>query len=109
MELKLLEPMRAQFTLGSEKMSLGGFQAVDRARLKALSGEQLSQLAATDELELVYLHLQSMRNFGLVKDKLIVTKPAQPEPAAETAPEQEPAAARPARKAARGEAGAAAA
>ena len=45
--MKLLEPMRAQFTLGSEKMSLAGFQAVDRARLKALPAEALAQLAAT--------------------------------------------------------------
>ena len=59
-----------QFTLGSEKMSLGGFQAVDRAKLKALSGEALAQLAATDELELIYLHLQSLRNFNTLKDRL---------------------------------------
>lgn len=82
-ELKLLEPMRAQFTLGSEKMSLGGFQAVDRQRLKSLPAETLAQLAATDELELVYLHLQSLRNFALVKDKLVVTRKAD---AAEDAP-----------------------
>jgi hypothetical protein len=79
----LLEPMRAQFTLGSEKMSLGGFQAVDRQKLKALSGETLAQLAASDELELVYLHLQSMRNFALVKDRLIGTRPAPGAPQAE--------------------------
>ncbi|MBK6006651.1 SapC family protein [Ramlibacter ginsenosidimutans] len=77
-ELDLLEPMRAQFTLGSEKMSLGGFQAVDRAKLKALSGDTLAQLAATDELELIYLHLQSMRNFSVVKDKLVLTRSQQP-------------------------------
>jgi hypothetical protein len=77
-ELNLLEPMQAEFTLGSgEKMSLTGFQAVDRKRLKALSGEVLAQLAATDELELIYLHLQSMRNFSEVKDRLIVTQGAQ--------------------------------
>lgn len=96
-ELKLLEPMRAQFTLGSEKMSLGGFQAIDRQKLKALTGDQLAQLAATDELELVYLHLQSMRNFALVKDKLIVTRPAdaasdqEPQAAADSAPAAKPA------------------
>lgn len=77
-ELDLLEPMRAQFTLGSEKMSLGGFQAVDRAKLKALPGDTLAQLAATDELELIYLHLQSMRNFSVVKDKLVLTRSQQP-------------------------------
>lgn len=86
-ELDLLEPMRAQFTLGSEKMSLGGFQAVDRAKLKALSGDTLAQLAATDELELIYLHLQSMRNFSVVKDKLVLTRSQQPrEEQAEEAP-----------------------
>lgn len=70
--LNLLEPMQAQFTLGqSEKMSLGGFHTVDRARLKALPAETLSELAASDELELIYLHLQSMRHFNDIKDRLM--------------------------------------
>jgi hypothetical protein len=72
-ELDLLEPMQAQFTLGSgEKISLTGFQVVDRKRLKELPAESLSQLAATDELELIYLHLQSMRNFSDLKDRLVL-------------------------------------
>jgi hypothetical protein len=98
-ELDLLEPMQAQFTLGSgEKMSLGGFQVVDRKRLKALPAETLSQLAANDELELIYLHLQSMRNFTEVKDRLMVRSisssgEAQPEASAQAAPaDDEPAA-----------------
>jgi hypothetical protein len=63
-ELGLLEPMQAQVEVrGGEKLSLGGFRAVDRAKLKALPGDKLSELAKTDELELLYLHLQSMRNF----------------------------------------------
>jgi hypothetical protein len=113
-ELKLLEPMRAQFTLGGEQMSLGGFQAVDRARLRALSGDDLAKLASTDELELLYLHLQSMRNFSMVKDKLILTRRAEAaaEPAAASEPADaaaEPVANQPrSRKAARGEAGMAA-
>ena len=78
-ELKLLEPMQAEFTLGSgEKMALTGFLAVDRARLKALPAQDLSELAATDELELIYLHLQSMRNFTGLKDRLVQSQPAQP-------------------------------
>lgn len=87
-ELKLLEPMQAQFTLSNgQKMSLTGFHAVDRKRLKELPAETLAQLAATDELELIYLHLQSMRNFASVKDKLVLN---QPEPAAaDTAPAAE--------------------
>jgi hypothetical protein len=72
-KLKLLEPMQAQFTLVSgEKMSLSGFMVVDRKKLNALPGEKLSELAKTDELELLYLHLQSMRNFAAVKDRLVL-------------------------------------
>jgi len=74
LELQLLEPMQAQFTLADgQKMSLRGFQAVDRKRLKALAPETLAQLASTDELELIYLHLQSLRNFTAVKEKLVLT------------------------------------
>jgi hypothetical protein len=84
--LDLLEPMRAEFTMGNgERMALTGFQAVDRKRLKALAPEQLAELAGTDELELVYLHLQSMRNFTAVKEKLVVSEAASLQ-GAETAP-----------------------
>jgi len=70
-ELDLLEPMQAQITLPSgEKMNLGGFQAVNREKLKALTNEQLGELAKTDELELIYLHLQSMRNFNAMINKV---------------------------------------
>ncbi len=99
-ELDLLEPMQAQFTLESgEKMQLAGFMAVDRKRLKALGGEKLQEMAASDELELIYLHLQSMRNFTGLKDKLVehgehrVSDPAAPIPA----PTAKPAAAPPKR------------
>ncbi|MDJ0863875.1 MAG: SapC family protein [Gammaproteobacteria bacterium] len=70
-KLDLLEPMQAQFTLGTtgEHTSLSGFMAVKRERLKALSGEQLSELAQSDELELVYLHLQSMHNLSVVAQR----------------------------------------
>jgi len=70
-ELNLLEPMRAQIALASgERVALQGFMAVERARLKALPGERLAELARTDELELIYAHLQSLRNFGSVRDRL---------------------------------------
>ena len=36
----------------------------------AQPGETLAALAETDELELIYLHLQSMRNFERLKDRL---------------------------------------
>lgn len=70
-ELDLLEPMRAQADLVSgERVSLTGFMAVNRDRLKALPGEALADLAKTDALELLYLHLQSMRNFTGMMDRL---------------------------------------
>lgn len=73
-ELNLLEPMRAQMTLDSgERMALTGFMAVDRARLKTLTAERLAELAKTDELELIYTHLQSLRNFAAMREHVAGT------------------------------------
>jgi len=70
-ELDLLEPMRADVTLQTgEKLSLTGFMAVNRDKLKEIPAEKLAEMAKTDELELIYLHLQSMRNFNQVKDRV---------------------------------------
>jgi hypothetical protein len=70
-ELGLLEPMQAQVTVeAGQQLSLGGFMAVSRDKLKALPGDTLADLAKTDELELIYLHLQSMRNFDGLRDRL---------------------------------------
>ena len=66
-EMNLLDPMQANITSSKgEKMRLGGFMAISRERLKALPADQLAELAKTDELELVYLHLQSMKNLDTV-------------------------------------------
>lgn len=74
--LNLLEPMQAQVTtVGGEKSSLTGFMAVNRDKLKQLSGEALADLARTDELELLYLHLQSLRNFRALKDRMTPARP----------------------------------
>lgn len=70
-QLDLLEPMQAQVTLNAEpRLSLGGFMAVSREKLKALPGDALAELAKTDALELLYLHLQSMRNFEGLRERL---------------------------------------
>lgn len=70
-DLDLLEPMRAHVTLNTgERLALQGFMAVNRERLKNLTGQQLADLAATDELELLYLHLQSMRNFRAMVERV---------------------------------------
>jgi hypothetical protein len=72
-ELDLLEPMQAQVEMNSgEKLSLSGFMAVNRTRLKDIPPEKLSELAKTDELELLYLHIQSMRNFSSLPARLAV-------------------------------------
>ena len=70
-ELDLLEPMSAQANLVTgESVSLTGFMVVNRDRLKALPAEALAELAKSDTLEFLYLHLQSMRNFSAVMDRL---------------------------------------
>jgi len=91
--LDLLEPMRAQATLGSgEQVALRGFMAVSRDKLKALPGDTLADLAKTHELELLYLHLYSMRQFSAMGERLGRIAPAAPaEPP--IAPEAPPAAA----------------
>ncbi|MGB0964663.1 MAG: SapC family protein [Litorivicinus sp.] len=64
-ELDLLEPVTANFQFdGGERQSLGGFMAVNRAKLKALPQEQLLGMLSRDELELIYLHLFSMNRFN---------------------------------------------
>lgn len=87
-DLNLLEPMQAQVvTPKGGKLSLSGFLGVNRTKLRALSGESLATLAKTDELELLYLHMFSMRNFEEVKDRLFGSLPADDgAPAPEAAP-----------------------
>ena len=62
-ELALLEPMNAQFkTPGGQNGTLNGFFVVNRDKLKALSAEQVVDLVKTDEMEIIYLHINSMAN-----------------------------------------------
>ena len=88
-ELGLLKPMQAQVTTPKgEKLSLNGILSVSREKLRALDGGALATLAKTDELELLYLQLHSMRNFNEVKDRLIGTLKEDAAPIA-TAPATE--------------------
>ncbi len=69
-DLGLLAPMRADFHVkGGAKSSLAGFNAIDRAKLKALPKDTLVELLKTDELELIYLHLASLSNFKKLADR----------------------------------------
>jgi hypothetical protein len=88
-ELNLLEPMRAQVSLESgERIALGGFMAIDRARLKTLSSDKLAELVKSDEMELIYAHLLSLRNIGGMRERLAVSAPVTAAPEAEE-PEEE--------------------
>ena len=81
-DLDVLESMQAQFTLRiGQRMSLGGFMTVSRDRLKGLSGDALSRLAASGDLDLIYAHLHSQRNFTPTAERLLQAAP-QTAPAA---------------------------
>ncbi len=66
-ELELLEPAQARFQLPDGKYaSLAGFHTINREKLKALPGSTLSEMAKTDELELCYVHIQSLNNINQI-------------------------------------------
>ncbi len=92
-ELELLEPMRAQFALQSgETLGLTGFSSINRDKLKALPANTLADLAKTDELELAYLALQSLRNIQAMAQRLSPQTKLEGVPASEpepSAPESE--------------------
>ena len=70
-DLDLLEPMHARMTLSNgQQIDLAGFMAVNRKKLKEVPGDKLAELAGTDELELIYLHLQSIRNFTGMAERM---------------------------------------
>jgi hypothetical protein len=94
MELKLLQPMQAQFTLGNgEQRSLSGFMAIDRAKLKALPQETVMDMLSKDELECAFLHLASLRHFQDMLDRLRGAEGPKPAEAPAAAPVAEPSAA----------------
>jgi hypothetical protein len=103
-ELDLLEPMQAQIDMVSgERLQLRGFWAVNREKLKALPGDKLAEVAKTDELELLYLHVNSMRNFYALRDRLVLVEGGKPEaaPSAEAAAKAKaPGGGKPAKRAA---------
>jgi hypothetical protein len=70
-DLGLLETMHAQLAPADGKRArLTGFLAVNRKKLKALSAKEVDGLFKTDELEFIYLHLQSLRNFEVLMEKM---------------------------------------
>ncbi|MCP3870279.1 MAG: SapC family protein [Gammaproteobacteria bacterium] len=63
-DLGLLEPMQARLGAPEDsKGGLAGFMGVNRQKLKEIDSDKLAELFRTDELELIYLHMFSLRNF----------------------------------------------
>ena len=82
-ELNLLEPMQAQFSLrDGRNLMLSGFQVVNRERLKALPSDQVLIMFAQDDLELIYLHLQSLRNLQGTAERIGLAQSAAAAPEA---------------------------
>ena len=70
-ELDILEPMQANIEMKSgDKMSLGGFQCVNREKLAALKPGKLADLVKTGQMELIYAHLFSLANVANLMGKL---------------------------------------
>lgn len=69
--LDLFEPMHADFKLNSgRQMRLTGFKVVSRTKLKALDADTLSELMKSDGLEMIYLHLSSLRHLDVLMDRV---------------------------------------
>ena len=78
-DLDVFEPMQAQVRLKSgQSLTLGGFRVISRDKLKALPAETLGELAKADELEVIYAHLASLRNFGPMVERMGATGSAAP-------------------------------
>lgn len=70
-DLDLFESMQARFTMRNQQtLTLSGFLTVNREKLKALTGDQLAELSRNDELELVFLHLQSLRHLQATAERM---------------------------------------
>lgn len=72
----LLQPAQASFNIPDQRQTrLGGFYTLDREKLKALAPETLADMARTDELELCYVHLQSLNNLTPMARRIAAAEP----------------------------------
>jgi hypothetical protein len=71
-DLGLLEPFGSEMTSAKgTKVKIRGMLSASRKKLRELDAEAHLDLARSDELELLYLQMFSLRNFVTVKDKLV--------------------------------------
>ena len=98
-EHDLLEPASARFRLpGGEQASLGGFLTINRDKLKALPGDVLAEMARTDELEMCYVHLQSLNNLTPMAQRIAAAAAGETAaPAAESSGNKSASSKKPAR------------
>lgn len=77
LELKVFEPMQAQVSLADgARLSLTGFMAVSRAKLKEIPDEAMAELVKNDGMELVYAHMHSLQHFNELRDRTLVSDKA---------------------------------
>ena len=70
-ELEILEPMQANVEMKSgDKLSMGGFQCVNREKLANLKPGKLADMVKTGQMELIYAHLFSLSNVANLMNKL---------------------------------------
>lgn len=68
-EKELFDPMQAAIRLSDgEQRNVTGFHVISRERLKALDADTVAEFFKRDVLELVYLHLASLRNMERLRE-----------------------------------------
>jgi hypothetical protein len=76
-DLNLLEVKQVQATsANAETMNVDGFYAVEPTRLASLSSEAIVDLVRSGTYEPICLHLASLRNFELLRDRSLEVEPA---------------------------------
>ncbi len=68
--LKLLDPAQARFATPDGKTgALSGFFTINRDKLKAIPENELREMFGNDELELCFIHLQSLANINALNQR----------------------------------------
>lgn len=71
LERGLLEPMHVEYNLSDGTSGvMRGFHAINREKLKALPADVLEEMSQGDELELAYVHLQSLNNLDPLLNRM---------------------------------------
>jgi hypothetical protein len=71
-KLGLLDPVEVKTPLPNDPdRKVNGFLVVNRDKLKALKGDVLESMMKSEELELVFMHMLSLRNIGHVVERVV--------------------------------------